>query len=115
MICDHKGSVNSRSWVEEGEIVTICDQCGLNGSANLADCYWPGHAYKSTSLDVEFTSRGQKAKYLKEHGLSEAGDVKFKGQNWIEGTRESRRKEFDKERPMIREIAREWKQKNRGR
>jgi hypothetical protein len=111
MICDHKGSVNSKSWVEEGEIVTICDRCGLSGSANLADVYWPGHAYKSESLDVEFTSRGQKAAYLKEHGLSEAGDIKFSGKNWIEGSKEYRRKQFEKDRPRIREIARAWRER----
>lgn len=89
----------------------ICDRCAKLGSgeAILPDVYWPGGAYKSEALGVEFTSRAQKAKYLKDNHLSEAGDMKLGQKSWTEGTREFRKKQFDKDRPMIRETLRQWR------
>lgn len=91
------------------------DQCDHPDCGNLAmvnagvpDVFWNGRPYYSEALDVEFTSRSQKARIMKERGLSELGDRKLGEKNWIEGSRESRRKEFDKERPMIRENYRRY-------
>lgn len=108
-LCMDKFATSVRSCVENGEIVDLgCDRC-LGIQPNVPDVYWPGQTYTSESLGVEFTSRGQKAKYLKDNNLSEAGDVKFKGKNWIEGSREYRKKQFESVRPTIKETYRKWR------
>ena len=72
-------------------------------------------AYKSETLGVEFTSKGQKAAYLKAHDLREAGDEKMSTKPWVEGTREWAKKQFDREeRPKLRKIIREWRQRARS-
>lgn len=60
----------------------ICDQCGAS-SASFPDVYWDGKpeinlADGPDGKPMTFLSRGQKAQYLKERGLCEAGD-KFHG------------------------------------
>lgn len=101
--CNEPHASSVKSIVENGSVVDVgCDRC-MGVAPTIPDVYWPGHTYKSEALETEFTSRGQKAAYLKKHGLSEAGDVKFKGQTWAEGSRGYRKRQFDKDRPMIRE------------
>lgn len=109
--CDEKHASSVKSMVQDGKVVDVgCDRC-LGVRTSVPDVYWPGHEYKSEALGVEFTSRGQKAQYLKDHGLTEAGDIKFKGQGWIEGSRDYRKRQFEKDRPKIRETYRQWREK----
>lgn len=105
-------SIHIRTIVEGDTLMDQCDHpdCGNLAMVNagVPDVFWNGRPYYSEALDVEFTSRSQKARIMKERGLSELGDRKLGEKNWIEGSRESRRKEFDKERPMIRENYRRY-------
>jgi hypothetical protein len=47
---------------------------------------------------------------MKEKGVSELGNRDLGKKTWVEGSRESRRKEFEKERPVIRETFKRWKE-----
>lgn len=110
--CKSETFTNKRVWVESGELNSICNDCGDFFVDTVPDVFFKT-AYKSKALDVEFTSKGQKAKYLKEHGLSEAGDRgSMAEKSWTEGTREHRKREFDRvDRPKIREAVRAWRQR----
>lgn len=110
--CQSETFTNKKVWIEHGQIQSLCDQCGDFFVSGVPDVFFKT-AYKSRALDVEFTSKGQKAAYLKEHGLSEAGDRgSMADKSWMEGTREHRKKEFDRvDRPKIRQVIREWKQR----
>ncbi len=107
-----------RAHIEEGKMVEQCDSpdCGNLSSidASVPDVFWNGRPYYSEALGVEFTSRSQKARILKERGVSELGNTKLPEKSWIEGSREWRRKNFDKDRPMIREVLRRYRE-NAGR
>ncbi len=98
-----------RSVIENNEVIDWCSDCSVPVAATqgVPDVYFK-QPYKSEALDVEFTSKAQKARYLKEHDLTEAGDVKLGQKNWIEGSRDYRKKQFEKDRPMIREAYRRY-------
>lgn len=110
--CKSENYYKARVWVENGELAGMCDRCGDFEVQTVPDVFFKT-AYKSRALDVEFTSKGQKATYLKEHGLSEAGDRgSMSEKSWTEGTREHRKKEFDRvDRPKIREAIRAWRKR----
>lgn len=107
-------STHIRTIVQDNELIDLCDhpQCGNLSSidAGIPDVFWNGKPYYSEALECEFTSRSQKARVMKEKGVSELGNQKIGEKTWVEGSREARRKEFDKERPMIREALRTWKE-----
>ena len=101
-----------RSAYENGEVVDLgCDRC-LGVQATIHDVYFR-RPYTSEALGVEFTSKAQKAHYLKENNISEVGDRSMSRTNWIDGTREYRKKQFDKDRPVIREIWRKFREDSR--
>lgn len=110
--CQSETFTNKKVWIEDGMMMNLCDQCGDFFVSGVPDVFFKT-AYKSRALDVEFTSKGQKAAYLKEHGLSEAGDRgSMSEKSWTEGTREHRKKEFDRiERPKIREAIRAFRKR----
>lgn len=113
-ICHDPYPATVRSTYENGQVVDLgCDRC-LGIQPTIHDVYFR-HPYKSKALDVEFTSKAQKARYLKEHGLSEAGDRDMSSKSWVDGTREYRKSQFDKDRPVIREIWRQYRDSVRNR
>lgn len=86
MLCNGCGN-DSASRVRVGfwetedknrEQYEYCNRCGEVGSANLPDVFFDGKPCQNLcgadGRPMEFTSKGHKAKYLKEHNLSEAGD-----------------------------------------
>lgn len=106
--CGNENWTAMRSVVsDEGGMIDECDRCGSFQAGTVPDVFF-NQPYYSKALDVEFTSKAQKAAYLKEHGLSEAGDMKFGKQSWVDGTRAHRRAQFEKDRPMIREVYRQY-------
>lgn len=62
------------------EKIETCDRCGEVASVGVPDVYWDGkpeHGLADDPLTGKprvFSSRQEKAAYLKERGLSEAGD-----------------------------------------
>lgn len=102
-----RASTHIRTIVDGENLIDQCDhpECGNLSSidASIPDVFWNGRPYYSEALGVEFTSRSQKAKVMKERGLSELGSQKLGEKTWVEGSRDYRRKQFDKDRPIIRE------------
>lgn len=113
MICKgcNKESYQIHGFMDdEGAYREVCAGCGglYSTDASIPDVFWNGKPYYSEALGVEFTSRSQKARVLKERGLSELGSRKLGQKTWAEGTREFRRKNFEKDRPKIRENYRRY-------
>lgn len=106
-----KESHQIHGWIDEkGDYQEMCAECGGVSSvdAGIPDVFWNGRPYYSEALGVEFTSRSQKARILKERGLSEMGSQKLGEKTWVEGTREYRKRNFEKDRPAIRENYRRY-------
>lgn len=72
-------TVSGRGW-------EYCDRCGDMPATVIPDVYWDGteeHGLADdpkTGKPMVFSSKGEKARYLKEHHLIEAGD-KIHGSN----------------------------------
>lgn len=109
-VCGEKWPSTVKSMIENGEVVDLgCDRC-LGLQPRVPDVYFR-RPYHSEVLDVDFTSRSQKAQYLKDHDLSEAGDREMSEIPWVEGTRSFRHAQFEKEKPMLRKIYRDWRER----
>jgi len=101
-VCNDQFASSVKSVCEKGQMIDLgCDRC-MGIQPTIHDVFFK-QPYKSEALDVEFTSKAQKAAYLKANGLSEAGDMKLGQKSWIEGTREYRKRNFEDARPAIRE------------
>lgn len=97
-----------RSMIEGTEFYDTCSECLVPVQTDgVKDVYFR-HPYESTSLGVEFTSKKQKAAYLAKRGFSEAGDRKLGEKSWVEGSRDYRKRNFEKARPLIRENYRKY-------
>lgn len=112
--CANDAYTSKRIWVEDGETHEICDRCGNFQVMTVNDVFFK-YPYRSEALDVEFTSRAQKAAYLKDHGLREAGDEKMSTKDWVTGSATYRKRKFDREdRPKLRQAIRTWRQRATG-
>lgn len=116
--CHNEEAYQIHGWYDEKEgYLEVCDKCGSLSSSDAAvhDVFWNGRPYYSDALQVEFTSRSQKARVMKEMGVSELGGQKLGNKSWIEGSREYRKKQFDKDRPVLRAIHKAYQEKRNGR
>lgn len=75
------GCGNDRAYrVRVGAGWEFCDMCGDIGTVGVADVFWDGtpeHGLPDdprTGQPMVFGSKAEKARYLREHGLVEAGD-----------------------------------------
>ena len=103
--CHNESAYQVHGWYDDkAGYKEVCDRCGNLSStdAPIPDVWWNGRPYYSESLQCELTSRSQKARVMKEKGVSELGSQKLGNKSWIEGSRENRKKQFDKDRPHIR-------------
>lgn len=107
-------AVHIRTIVEGDALIDQCEwpDCGNLAMVNagIPDVFWNGRPYFSEALGCEFTSRSQKARVMKEKGVSELGSRKLGEKSWVEGTRSVRQKAFDKQRPIVRETWKRWKE-----
>lgn len=120
MTCQNCGKESHQihGWIENGVYQEVCanEDCGGLHSvdAGVPDVFWNGRPYYSQALDCEFTSRSQKARIMKEKNVRELGNEKLSGKNWTEGSRDYRKRMFDKiDRPMIRETYKKFMQTRR--
>lgn len=114
--------------VVEGD--TLLDQCDHPDCGNLAmvdsgvpDVYLKRAGQKFDNLcdsmgrPYEIQSKRHKQEVMDRLGVSEAGGTvngaPYGTKSWIEGSREMRRKQFDVERPKIRRIVQEWRERYR--
>lgn len=118
MIC--AGCGNENAWhkyiVENRE---ICDGCGLEGAgAGVPDVYLARSGQTFANLcdesgrPYEISSKRHKKEVMDKLGVREAGDsvngAPFGTKSWIDGTRDFRKKQFDADRPRIRETYRRY-------
>lgn len=80
MICDGCGNKTARRIRRYLDGTEICDGCGgIQTVAGVPDVYWDGKPEINLADGPDgkprtFSSKGEKSRYLKEHGLIEAGD-----------------------------------------
>lgn len=105
-------STHIRTIIEGDALIDQCDHpsCGNLSAVTIPDVFWNGRPYYSEALECELTSRSQKARVMKEKGVSELGNQKLGNKSWTEGTRDYRRRQFEKQRPIIRETLKRWKE-----
>lgn len=115
--------VVSRYDEKEGVVVDCCDACGLEGAGDgIPDVYFNRAGQTFASLcdemgrPIPIESKRHKKEVMDRLGVREAGDIvngaKYGTKTWIEGTRAWRKKQFDKDRPMIRQVAKEYRERH---
>lgn len=108
------------------EWTDCCDGCGLEGGGDvIPDVYLGRLGQKFANLcddmgrPIEIQSKRHKKEVMDRLGVSEAGGTingaRYGSKTWIEGSREYRKKQFEKDRPVIRETLRRWKEKGQVR
>lgn len=108
----HQESHQIHGFIDDNGYQEVCTQCAnlSSSDAGVPDVFWNGRPYFSEALQCEFTSRSQKARVMKEKGVRELGNEKVGEKGWVEGSRDYRRKQFDKDRPKIKESFKRWKE-----
>ncbi len=110
------------SVFEKGGSHDQCDKCGLEGAGEgIPDVYLhrAGQRFQNlcdaNGVPYEIHSKRHKKEIMDKLGVSEAaGTVNgapYGSKSWIEGSRDYRRKQFAKDKPMIEKTFREWKEK----
>lgn len=75
--CGNKEAYHVRYY---GDGTQICNKCGLNSTLTVPDVYWDGKPEENLANDPStgkprvFLSKLDKARYLQERGIMEAGD-----------------------------------------
>jgi len=113
--CKNQEAYQIHGWYDDkAGYQETCDRCGnlSSSDAPVHDVFWNGRPYYSESLQCEFTSKSQKARVMKEMGVTELGSQKLGQKGWIEGSRDYRRKQFDKDRPVIRDLVKRYKERS---
>jgi hypothetical protein len=121
----HREAVHIRAIIEGDEIIEQCERPDC-GNLSMVDTGIPdvflkrgGQQFENlcdpTGKPYEITSKRQKKEVMDRLGVREAGDqingAPFGTKSWIDGTREHRRAQFAKDRPALRRIFKEWKEK----
>ncbi len=84
MFCDTCGNTKAYKMEQRGNEPPFCDRCGYPGTVFLPDVYFKSGEVCENLVDekgngVAFGTRMEKYKFMKERGVSEAGDL-VKGQ-----------------------------------
>lgn len=124
MTCQNCG--NEKAWhvvsaydPKKGIVSDCCDQCGLEGAGDgIPDVYLARVGQTFANLTdkmgqpIAIQSKRHKKEVMASLGVSEAGDnvngAPFGTKSWIDGSRSWRKKQFDKDRPSIREAYRRY-------
>lgn len=128
MTCENCGnqSAYTKQIVSSSEGTwEYCDRCGTTGSyANIPDVYLGRSGQQFQNLcdkmgrPYEIQSKRHKKEIMDKLGVREAGGTvngaPFGTKSWIDGSREYRRRQFEKERPMIQKTLKEWKERSRA-
>lgn len=123
--CSECGSMEwneKRTMIEGAHVYDWCSNCPtpLNGVEGIPDVYlgYVGQKFENLCDErgkpYEIRSKRHKKEIMDKLGVREAGDrvqgAKFGSSpsSWIEGTRAHRKAQFEKDRPMIRKIQRQY-------
>jgi hypothetical protein len=106
-----------RTIIENGEAVDMCDRpdCGNIGmmGTGVPDVYFrkSGQTFEAlcdeAGKPIPIMSKRHKKEVMDKLGVRECPE-RLSGKTWMEGTRETRRRSFDKDRPKIREVYRQY-------
>lgn len=122
MKCTSCGNLNawhtiSRFSSKDGVMIDCCDQCGLEGGGEGIPDVYLGHIGQTfqalcdeTGNPIPIQSKRHKKQVMDGLGLSEHPD-RLKGTPWIEGSRDYRKRNFEQDRPRIRETMRQWRER----
>lgn len=114
--CGNDKAWHVKSYYDKREgFRELCDACGLEGGGEgIPDVYFAGRAQKFANLTddmgrpIEITSKRHKKEVMDRLGVSEVGDrvngAPYGSKDWISGSAEYRKRNFEKDRPKIREI-----------
>lgn len=105
--CGSCGTLNPSSWgsstarAEDGSYAEWCGECSVASFAGVPDVFWDGKPEENLADGPDgkprvFVSKGQKARYLQERGIYEAGD-RFHGAPFtglVPGDRAAKAREF---------------------
>lgn len=117
-----------RTIVESDQLIDQCEwpDCGNLSmvDSGIPDVYLSrsGQTFNNLSDEmgkpIAIQSKRHKKQVMDSLGVSEAGGTvngaRFGTKTWIDGTRDYRRKQFEKDRPKLREIYKNWKEKSRA-
>jgi hypothetical protein len=117
--CGNTAAYAVRTFYLNGERQDICNACGAdNRTGAVPDAYFDAKKPTFEALcdemgrPYEITSKRHKAEIMKKLGVSEVGDrvngARGGGKDWIEGTREYRKRNFENAKPSIREAYRQY-------
>lgn len=113
-----------RTIVEGDELIDQCERPDC-GNLSMVDTGVPdvylaraGQTFQNltdkTGRPIEIRSKRHKKAVMDQLGVREAGETvngaPFGTKSWIDGSRAVRRREFEKERPKIRETLKRWKE-----
>lgn len=115
--CSNCGSLEwyeMRTMIEGTSPYDLCSECPKPVQVSgIPDAYLgrPGETFKNLTdamgKPIEIQSKRHKKEVMDRMGVREAGEwvngAPFGTKSWTEGTREWRKKQFEKDRPMIRE------------
>lgn len=125
MICRNCGNENAyhvRTIVEDGEMIDLCNLADC-GNLSISDAGSPdvylaraGQQFKNLCDDmgrpIPIQSKRHKKEVMDRLGVQEAAGTvngqRFGSKSWVEGTRDYRKKSFDKDRPKIREVYKQY-------
>lgn len=105
-----------RTFIEFGIAYDKCSECSDIRSEGMPDVYLPRSGMTFQALcdkmgnPIPIQSKRHKKQVMDELGLREHPDRLSGNTNWIDGSRDYRKRQFEKDRPMIRETLNRWKQ-----
>lgn len=107
-------------WIEAGVYHEVCDRCGNPSTTHVPDAYLKraGQTFENLcdkmGRPIPIQSKRHKKEVMDRLGVREAGETvngaRFGTKSWVDGSRDARRKEFDKDRPRIRAGLKRWKE-----
>lgn len=124
--CGNTEAYQIHSVYDAGEVFDCCNVCGNLSSidAGVPDVFLHRAGQKFNNLcdkmgrPYEIQSKRHKKEVMDRLGVQEAGGTvngaRFGTKSWTDGTRAWRKRNFEKDRPMIRETLRAWKEKARS-
>ena len=120
--CKNEKAFHVVSWYdrESDEMVDMCDNCGLEGTGTtVPDAYLPrmgmtfGAICDKLGKPIPVMSKKHKKELMDERGIRECPERLSGNTTWVDGTRGYRRKQFEKERPMLQKLHKEYRERAR--
>lgn len=122
--CNNQNAYHIRTIIDDGQPFDLCDRSEC-GNLSMADAGVPdvylgrlGQTFENLTDKMgrpyEIRSKRHKKEVMDRLGVSEAGGTvhgaPYGSKNWIDGTRDYRRRQFEKDRPGIKESLRRWRE-----